>query len=105
MSLARLLASLAFVAIAACNPQTPLGGDPDSMPTDGSVDVPDVEPPPPPPPPVEPPGRAVEVVNGAGRLSASVGTVTYPFDVVIGGAPRGRTGDGTKTLDAAPVLR
>jgi hypothetical protein len=105
MSLPRLVASLALLC-AACNPQTPHGGDDPTPPdagaaTDASIDVPDVDA----PPPVEPPGRAVEVVNGAGRLSASAGARTYTFDVVIGGSPRGRAGDGTRTLDAAPVLR
>jgi hypothetical protein len=104
MSLARLFASLVLLT-AACNPQPPRAGDdddaspPDAIDASVPVDAVDA------PPPIEPPGRAVEVVSAGGRLSATAGERTFTFDVVVGGAPRGRTGDGTRTLDAAPVLR
>jgi hypothetical protein len=51
--------------------------------------------------PIVPPGQAMETLSGAGRVTA--GDLT--LDIVLGGAPRGRTSDGTHTLDAAPVLR
>lgn len=104
MSVLRLFASLVFL-IAACKPQPP-GGDDDVTPpdaTDAPVDT--ANPDGPEPPLVRPPGRAVEVVSAGARLSATAGTSTLTFDVVVGGAPRGRSGDGTRTLDAAPVLR
>ena len=108
MPLPRLIVSLAFafaLAAAACNPHTPRGGDDPTPPDAPDVPVVDAGPDVDAPPPIEPPGRAVEVVSAGGRLSATAGARTFTFDVVVGGAPRGRTGDGTRTLVAAPVLR
>jgi hypothetical protein len=104
MSRLRSLFVLVALALAGCNPDTTGGAVPDdaSVDVDAAVDtdaaIPDA---PPDAPPVAPPGEALETATSAGRVTSG----TFSFDVVVGGTARGRTADGTRTLDTAPTLR
>ncbi|MCE9575723.1 MAG: hypothetical protein K8W52_21415 [Deltaproteobacteria bacterium] len=93
----RTPALLAALALAACNPSVPHGGDFDAAPAvtidaapDANVDA----------APIAPPSTAMETVSAAGHLTAGA----YAFDVQLGGATRAAATRGTTALDTAPVL-